>query len=81
MLIIGPIIFGLILGLVLGTQIKSSSEFSLSSFIIIIIAGIIVAWQLGPFPFYGDLPVSTAFISALIGIIVGKFLLGRRSVN
>ena len=80
MLSLGPIIFGLILGLVIGSQIRlkfSDSNFTLSAVIIIFIAGIIVAWQSGNFPFYTDLPISTAFLSALIGIFVGSIVFAR----
>ena len=80
MLSLGPIIFGLILGLIIGSQIKLKSNdtnFTLGSFIIILIAGIIVAWQSGNYPFYTDLPISTAFLSALIGIFVGKLIFAR----
>lgn len=80
MLSLGPIIFGLVLGLVIGSQLKlnvSDTRFTLAAFIIILIAGIIVAWQSGNFPFYTDLPLSTAFLSALIGIFVGKLMFAR----
>lgn len=80
MLSLGPIIFGLILGLVIGSQIKlnvSDAKFTKASFIVILIAGIIVAWQSGNYPFYTDLPISTAFLSALIGIFVGKLIFAR----
>ena len=80
MLSIGPIIFGLLLGLIIGSQIKlnvSDAKFTKASFIVILIAGIIVAWQSGNYPFYTDLPISTAFLSALIGIFVGKLLFAR----
>lgn len=80
MLSLGPIIFGIILGLIIGSQIKlnvNDTHFTLGAFIIIIIAGIIVAWQSGNFPFYTDLPLSTAFLSALIGIFVGKLIFAR----
>ena len=80
MLSLGPIIFGLLLGIVIGSQIKlnlDDTEFTKASFIIIFIAAIIVAWQSGNFPFYTDLPISTAFVSALIGIFVGKLLFAR----
>ena len=80
MLSLGPIIFGLIFGLIIGSQIKlsvSDAEFTLGSFVVIFIAGIIVAWQSGNYPFYTDLPISTAFLSALIGIFVGKLLFAR----
>ena len=80
MLIIGPIIFALILGLIIGSQIKlnnNDTHFTLGAFIVILIAGIIVARQSGNYPFYTDLPISTAFLSALIGIFVGKLLFAR----
>ena len=80
MLSLGPIIFGLILGLVIGSQIKlgvSDTHFTLGSFVVIFIAGIVVAWQSGNYPFYTDLPISTAFLAALIGIFVGKLLFVR----
>ena len=64
MLSLGPIIFGLILGLIIGSQIKlnnNDTQFTLGAFVIVLIAGIIVAWQSGNYPFYTDLPISTAF--------------------
>ena len=76
----GPIIFGLILGLIIGSQLKlkfADTKFTLTSVIAIIIAGILMAWQAGNFPFYVDLPISTAFLSALIGVIVGSLLFAR----
>lgn len=80
MISLGPIIFGLILGLVIGSQIKlnvSDAKFTLGSFAVILIAGIIVAFGLGEFPYYEGAFVSTAFLSALIGIFVGKLLFAR----
>ena len=80
MLSLGPIIFGLILGLIIGSQIKlknNDTQFTLGAFVIVLIAGIIVAWQSGNYPFYTDLPISTASLSALIGIFVGKLIFAR----
>lgn len=80
MLSLGPIIFGILLGLIIGSQIKlnvNDTHFTLGAFVVIIIAGIIFAWQSGNYPFYTDLPLSTAFISALIGIFVGKLIFAR----
>lgn len=80
MLSLGPIIFGFIFGILLGSQIKTQidgAKFTLGSFVIIFIAGIIVAWQSGNYPFYNDLPISTGFLSALIGIFVGKLIFAR----
>ena len=80
MLDLGPIIFGLILGMIIGSQIRldvGDAKFPIASFIAILIAGIVMAWQLGNFPFYTGLPLSTAFLSALIGIFAGKLLFSR----
>ena len=80
MIPLGSIIFGLILGAIIGSQIKLNAcdaKFTLSSFVIVLIAGFIVAWKLDEFPYYSFLPVSTAFLSALIGIFVGKLLFAR----
>jgi energy-converting hydrogenase B subunit J len=80
MISLGPIIFGLLLGLVIGSQIKlniSDAKFTKASFAVILIAGIITAWQCGNYPFYTDVPISTAFLSALIGIFVGRLLFAR----
>ena len=63
MVIIGPIIIALILGIIIGSQIKThngDTHFTLGAFIVILIAGIVVAWQSGNYPFYTDLPISTA---------------------
>ena len=83
MISIGPIIFGFLLGMIIGSQIKtgniSDTSFKTSSYVIIIIAGLIMAWQLGEFPFYDVFPFSTAFASALIGILLSKFIFARSS--
>lgn len=85
MLVLGPVLFGFILGLVLGSQIKknpkSDVNFTMASFVVIIIAGIVTAWQLGQYPFYDDVPISTGFLSALIGLLIGKLLFARGSAN
>ncbi len=80
MISLGPIIFGLILGLIIGSQIRlnvSDAKFTKASFAVIFIAVILVAWQSGNFPFYTDVPISTAFLSAAIGIFVGQLLFAR----
>lgn len=83
MIVIGPIIFGLILGLIIGSQIKtgniSDTSFKTSSYIVIIIAALIMAWQLGEFPFYDFVPLSSAFVSALIGVLLSKLIFARSS--
>jgi len=83
MISLGPILFGFILGLVVGSQIRtdniSDTSFKTSSYVIIIIAGLIMAWQLGEFPFYDYVPLSTGFASALIGILLSKVIISWSS--
>ena len=78
-----PIIFGLLLGIIIGSQIRTGNmndtSFKASSYVIIIIAGLIIAWQLGEFPFYDYLPLSSGFASALIGVLLSKFIFARSS--
>lgn len=84
MLVLGPIIFGFLLGFVVGTRIKTNSKqdtkFTLASYVCIVIAGLLMAWQLGQYPFYDDVPVSTAFVFSLIGVLVGKTVFSLRGV-
>ncbi|MEA4956391.1 hypothetical protein SDC9_17890 [bioreactor metagenome] len=79
-LYLGPIIFGFLMGFILGTRIKNSSKndfkFTIGSYIVIFIVAVIVAWQLGPFPYYNDIGIATGFVSAAVGLIIGKVLLG-----
>ena len=74
----GSIIFGFVFGLIVGSQLKtgniSNVSFKASSYVVIVIAALIMAWQLGEFPYYDFLPVSSGFISALIGILLSKFI-------
>lgn len=80
MLVLGPIIFGFILGLVIGASIRPTDfKFTVTSYVVILIATVLIAWQLGQFAFYNDLPVATGFVAAAVGLIVGKLLIGRGS--
>jgi energy-converting hydrogenase B subunit J len=77
----GPLILGFLLGFILGSRIKfnlsSGLNFTTGSYIIIFIAAVIAAYLIGPFPYYMDAPLASGFISALIGIFIGKLVLGR----
>lgn len=80
MISIGPIIFGILLGLIIGSQIKLNNtdvKFTLGSFVVILIAGLVMSWPIGNYPFYTEWPISFALISALIGILVGILLFAR----
>ena len=83
LLYLGPVIFGFLIGFILGTRIKnnpnSNINFTLSSYILIFILSLIVALQVGPFPFYDDVNISTGFIFGAIGLIAGKIIV--RGIN
>ena len=80
----GPLVLGFLLGFVIGTRIRVNPEsglkFDASVYLIFLIIAIIVAYLLGPFPYYEDLPVADGFVAAAVGIIVGKLLFGRDKV-
>ncbi|KZX15671.1 hypothetical protein MBCUT_13690 [Methanobrevibacter cuticularis] len=84
LLYLGPVIFGFLIGFILGSRIKntptSNIKFTVGSYVVIFIVAIIVAWQLGPFPYYTDLPIASGFLSAAIGLITGKLIFGRYSI-
>jgi energy-converting hydrogenase B subunit J len=78
---IGPLALGFLMGFILGTRIKpvpeSKLKFDKEVYIIVIIAAIIVAYLLKPFPYYQDIPLASGFLAGMAGIIVGKLALGR----
>jgi len=78
---LGPVTLGFLLGFILGSRVKifpeSKLNFTLGSFIVIVLAAIIVAYLEGPFPYYLGLPLAPGFISGILGIIIGKLTLGR----
>jgi len=78
LLYLGPVIFGFLIGFILGTRIKSNPDtninFTFASYIVIFIVSLVVAWQMGPFPFYDDINISTGFIFGAIGLIAGKLV-------
>ena len=82
-LVIGPIIVAIIFGFVVGSRIhlnlENSFTFTLSGIIALIIGVIIMAYGLGQYPTYDDLPIATTFLSAIIGILLGSALLGGRA--
>jgi energy-converting hydrogenase B subunit J len=78
---LGPLILGFILGFIIGTRIKPSPisklKFDKEVYAIVIIAGIIVAYWQGPFPYYQDIPLASGFLAGIVGIILGKLTFGR----
>lgn len=82
-LVIGPMIVAVLFGFVVGSRIhlklENSFSFTLSAIIALVIFAIFMSWDLGQFPFYNDLSIATAFLSAIVGILLGSALLGNRA--
>jgi energy-converting hydrogenase B subunit J len=82
MIYIGPLVLGFLLGFILGSRIKMDSEsklrFTISSYLVVFVVAIAVAWQIGPFPYYNDAPFASGLLSAIIGILAGKVIFGRK---
>lgn len=74
----GPIIIGLIFGLVVGFSFRKNEYFNNSSLLVIFIFLIIVSCLEGEFPFYENSPISLGFLAASLGIVMGKLLFGRK---
>ena len=78
---IGPLVLGLLLGFVLGTRIRdvpqSGLKFTAPVYLLFIIVAFIMAYALGPFPYYTDIPLASGFVATAVGIIIGKLVLGR----
>ncbi len=81
MIVIGPIIFGFLIGFIIGTRFKTSGKTNInltaSAIILLLLFTVLIAWQLGQFPYYNDLPMATGFISAFIGLILGNLIFNR----
>ncbi len=78
MISFGPIIVGLIFGLVIGYSFRKSEYFNYSSLLAIFLLLIVVAVLEGSFPFYAHMPISVGFLAASVGLILGKVLFGRK---
>jgi energy-converting hydrogenase B subunit J len=77
MIVWGPVIIALIIGFIIGSRLKNKPNLTISSFIVVFIAAILFAWQYGQFPYYDDFDIATPFISAAIGLLLGKFVFDR----
>ena len=78
---LGPLVLGFLMGFIIGTRIKpvpeSKLKFDKEVYGIVVIAGIIVAYWQGAFPYYQDVPLASGFLAGIVGIILGKLTLGR----
>ena len=79
----GPTIVGFIIGFLAGVIMHKTPtkgiKLNTSSWIAIIIAGIIIAYWFVTFPYYESLPLGPGFVVAIIGAIVGRGLLGTKN--
>ncbi len=77
----GPLILGFLLGFIIGSRIKifpeSKLNFTTGSYVVVLIAALVAAYLIGPFPYYNDAPFASGFVATIIGIFVGKIILGR----
>lgn len=78
----GPTISALIIGIIAGAMMHKTPtngiKLNKSSWIAIIIVGLLVAFWLGTFPYYGGLPLGPGFVLGIIGAIIGRGLLGTK---
>ncbi|MDD6285997.1 hypothetical protein [uncultured Methanosphaera sp.] len=78
----GPTICGFIIGFLAGAIMHKNPtkgiRLNTSSWIAIIIGGIIIAYWLGTFPYYQGLPLGPGFVMSIIGAIIGRGLIGTK---
>jgi energy-converting hydrogenase B subunit J len=82
-LYLGPLLWGFIIGFLAGVIMHKTPtngiKLNTSSWIAIIIGGILVAFWLGTFPYYSGLPLGPGFVVAIIGAIIGRTILGTKN--
>ncbi len=78
----GPTICGFIIGFLAGLLMHKNATkgiaLNTSSWIAILIGGVLVAYWLGTFPYYESLPFGPGFVMAIIGAMVGRGLFGTK---
>lgn len=74
----GPIIFGLIFGLIVGVSFRKTEYFNNTSLLVVFIFLIILSYLEGSFPFYTDTSFSLGFLATTFGLIIGNLLFGRK---
>lgn len=82
-IVIGPIVIALIFGFIIGTRLHLKEEnnfkFTAGAIVALIVGGLIMAYDIGQYANYQDLPIATVFIAAIIGVLIGSALLGGRA--
>ena len=82
-IVIGPIIIALIFGFIVGTRLHLNEEnsftFTAGAIVALIVGGFIMAYDIGQFATYQDLPIATVFLATIFGVLIGGALLGGRA--
>lgn len=82
-IVIGPIVIALIFGFIIGTRLhlkeENSFKFTAGAIVALIVGGLIMAYDIGQYANYQDLPIATVFIASIIGVLIGSALLGGRA--
>ena len=65
-IVIGPVIIAIIFGFIVGSRVHlnldNSFKFTASGILALIIGALIMAYGLGQFPGYNDVPIATTFL-------------------
>ena len=82
-IVIGPIIIAFIFGFIVGSRLHLSEEnsfkFTAGAIVALIVGGFIMAYDIGQFAPYKDLPIATVFLATIFGVLIGGALLGGRA--
>lgn len=82
-IVIGPIVIALIFGFIVGTRLhlkeENSFKFTAGAIVALIVGAILMAYDIGQFAPYQDLPISTVFLATIFGVLIGSALLGGRA--
>ena len=81
-IVIGPVIIALIFGFIVGTRLhlneENSFKFTASAIVALIVGGFLMAYDIGQFAVYQDLPIATVCLATSFGVFIGSALLGGR---
>ena len=77
MFVWGPMLIALLIGFVIGTRFKNLQNFTLLSFVFMIIVVLLYAGMYGQYPYYDDFSFSSTIISGIVGLFIGKLIFDR----
>jgi energy-converting hydrogenase B subunit J len=80
---VGPLLFSFLMGLIIGTLMHKTPvkdiKVTTTAWVAILIGGIIIAYWLGNFPYYGNFPFGPGFVMVIIGAMIGRKLFGTKA--